>query len=901
MNFVTNVFKKYINKNETTQPNPSHTEEPSPKVEIIPPTPVESPPAERGGKSEDEEAFEDASEMGPALNNKDTPILDAAKSDHAQAEKILLPMETHNGKKNLILINGINEADDVHKLKIPRSNPTDPNIMADSLEELSSPLIQDSVTLKECDNDVKNNEQPMSSSEIHSNAHQILDETPFKHHLKLNDNPPITSGSQDKPVRAEVTAEKIEEILIQQDAMQQNEGLEFKTLVITVEGQDLLEASAQLEHEKIIDKGEDSSKDEINGNQILIEATLEAKEEGRAVECTIINTEPNTATEQFKTHEGDVEGHNKQDAIKIKDREEARNYICMEDIVKVSKLNSAGTYADIDSNKGHLERQDTKEFEKIEKQFQKEEVEMRKITDQGVAGSYIIEENEELLLEDLDKILDEELGKSNDVSYMRQDTREFEQLEKQFTEKSKPNNRQIEDILEQLVEESLNNSARNLEDPNNSTDLDKFTPKQNIATSKDNLTNLISETLIKQKHIPNEVEATMDSRLVRTNDMMFGQESNGFEEAEKNFEQDKDQTEVLFDIDMRIENDTQPLKNNCELDKKSVDSSLETVIHISQGEIKTTNDTLDEKKMSELNLELDKIKPEGEQARSDSDNCRFFNKNSTSSKSNISIFPEASTSTVKHENLAKEEVTKTINKSTKPSSTGTKKPSKNKVEVRPTFRNKQNSQTVSELNNPEIDKNQELKKKVISLQQELESLKNPKTDKNLFSSSFEANVPDDIPKYRKLLVEYEQQIALQAGELNKLKQESEKNMRHFTNTEMAFSDVFEKYEKAKMVISAYRRNEEVLLENIEMAEEQVIALENKCAAMKEQSMEQIRRAQEQVKYEKDKYKQEVAKLQAQVKRLEIKALSLELGLKQKNEECQALAALCDDITGRTPN
>lgn len=42
-------------------------------------------------------------------------------------------------------------------------------------------------------------------------------------------------------------------------------------------------------------------------------------------------------------------------------------------------------------------------------------------------------------------------------------------------------------------------------------------------------------------------------------------------------------------------------------------------------------------------------------------------------------------------------------------------------------------------------------------------------------------------------------------------------------------------------------------------------------------------------------------MQGQIKRLEIKASSLELALKQKNDECQALAALCDDITGRTTN
>ncbi|XP_066154100.1 putative leucine-rich repeat-containing protein DDB_G0290503 isoform X2 [Euwallacea fornicatus] len=885
MNFVTNVFKKYMNKNDATQSNPSRTMEPPPKIEIIPPTPIECPLTERGGKSEDEEAFEDASEMGPTLSNKDTPMLDNSNSDHAQTDK------------DAVFIDGINEADDVHKSKIPQSNPTDPNIMVDSLKGLSSQLIQESETFKDTDNDIKNNAQPGPLSEIHCKSHQTLDQAPFKDHLKLDAHTPMINGSQDKPIQTGATVENIEKVLIQQDAVRQNEGLELKTPGITVEGQDLSDPMIQVKPEKITDKGEDSSKDKIDENQILIGGTLKV-EEGATIECGITNSEPNTVTDQFKTQKNHFEKHNKQNVIEIADREEAQNYICMEDIVKVSKLDSVETCADIDSNKRYLERQDTKEFEKIEKQFQKEEVEIHK-TDQGVAGSYIIEENEELLLDDLDKILDEELNRSNDLSYMRQDTREFERLEKQFTERSKSNNRQIEDILEQLVEESINNAAKNLENPNNLTDLVKVTPNQNIAASQGNLTDLSSETLTKQEHKSTEVEAAINSRPIGANEKIFRKETNGSEAAEKNFVQDKYQSEELLDVDVKVE-ETQPLKDGCELDKKKVDSSLKTMIHISQNEIETANTILNEDTMSELIPESTKINPEDEQVRSGSDNCRFLDKNSTSSQSNISILPEASTSGVKQENLVKE-ATKITNKLAKPLSVSPKKSVKNKVEVRPTFRNKQNSQIALESNSSEIDENEELKKKVISLQQELESLKNPKADNNLLSLSSEANLSGDILKYRKLLAEYEQQIALQAYELDKLKQESEKNMRHFTNTEMAFSDVFEKYEKAKVVISAYRRNEEVLLENIEMAEEQVIALENKCAVMKEQSMEQIRRAQEQVKYEKNKYKQEMAKLQAQVKRLEIKASSLELELNQKKEECQALAALCDDITGRTSN
>lgn len=42
-----------------------------------------------------------------------------------------------------------------------------------------------------------------------------------------------------------------------------------------------------------------------------------------------------------------------------------------------------------------------------------------------------------------------------------------------------------------------------------------------------------------------------------------------------------------------------------------------------------------------------------------------------------------------------------------------------------------------------------------------------------------------------MVIEYEKQISMQAAELERLRNEAEMNVRHFTNTEMAFSDVFE--------------------------------------------------------------------------------------------------------------
>ncbi|XP_050305264.1 uncharacterized protein LOC126742577 isoform X2 [Anthonomus grandis grandis] len=243
-------------------------------------------------------------------------------------------------------------------------------------------------------------------------------------------------------------------------------------------------------------------------------------------------------------------------------------------------------------------------------------------------------------------------------------------------------------------------------------------------------------------------------------------------------------------------------------------------------------------------------------------------------------------------------ISQLINSSSKPKQDSPRK-FLNKVEVRPNIRHKSKSSVSIDLVKPteQNAQNDELGSEINILKEHLHCMK--KMNRNRKPDLEIKNNKDIIEIYRKLLEEYESHIAQQTKDLEQLKIESEMNIRHFTNTEMAFSDVFEKYEKAKGVIAAYKRNEETLSENLKNAGEQLYQLEAKCSTMKKQSMEYIQRANEQIEQEKRKYNMDIGKLHAQVKRLEIKASSLEVALKQKTDECQALAALCDDITGRS--
>lgn len=49
---------------------------------------------------------------------------------------------------------------------------------------------------------------------------------------------------------------------------------------------------------------------------------------------------------------------------------------------------------------------------------------------------------------------------------------------------------------------------------------------------------------------------------------------------------------------------------------------------------------------------------------------------------------------------------------------------------------------------------------------------------------------------------------------------------------------------------------------------------------------------------REDYDQEITKLNAVIRRQEIKITSLEELIEQKTKECSALAALCDEVTGK---
>lgn len=157
---------------------------------------------------------------------------------------------------------------------------------------------------------------------------------------------------------------------------------------------------------------------------------------------------------------------------------------------------------------------------------------------------------------------------------------------------------------------------------------------------------------------------------------------------------------------------------------------------------------------------------------------------------------------------------------------------------------------------------------------------------------------NDEQNYRKIMDDYEKVISTQLGDLQRFNEEHETVKKHFANLEMAFSDVHQKYERSKKIIDGYKSNEDTLRHTLTLSEENLLKSEQKYESLKAHAKAQIEKSNQELLVMRDDYETEVHKLNAVVKRLEIKISSLMDSLDQKNKECSALAALCDEVTGR---
>ncbi|XP_011159814.1 kinesin-like protein KIF15 isoform X3 [Solenopsis invicta] len=132
----------------------------------------------------------------------------------------------------------------------------------------------------------------------------------------------------------------------------------------------------------------------------------------------------------------------------------------------------------------------------------------------------------------------------------------------------------------------------------------------------------------------------------------------------------------------------------------------------------------------------------------------------------------------------------------------------------------------------------------------------------------------------------------------KLQEELQAANHHLTNTEAAFNDVHQKYERLKGVVSVYKNNEAVLKESIQENVETIKTLETRYDQLKEHAMAQLEKANMELDGIRKQNEAETVKLHAMIRKADLKSNSLTELVEQKTKENKELAKILDEVIAR---
>ncbi|CAK9807137.1 Transforming acidic coiled-coil-containing protein 1 [Anthophora plagiata] len=150
----------------------------------------------------------------------------------------------------------------------------------------------------------------------------------------------------------------------------------------------------------------------------------------------------------------------------------------------------------------------------------------------------------------------------------------------------------------------------------------------------------------------------------------------------------------------------------------------------------------------------------------------------------------------------------------------------------------------------------------------------------------------------RLLTERERDRTNFEQEKAKLQEELQGTNVHLANTEAAFNDVHQKYEKLKGFVSVYKNNESVLKESIQENMETIKGLEARYDHLKNHAMTQLEKANFELDAIRKQHEDETVKLHAMVRKAELKSNSLAELVEQKTKENKELTQILDEVIAR---
>jgi len=133
---------------------------------------------------------------------------------------------------------------------------------------------------------------------------------------------------------------------------------------------------------------------------------------------------------------------------------------------------------------------------------------------------------------------------------------------------------------------------------------------------------------------------------------------------------------------------------------------------------------------------------------------------------------------------------------------------------------------------------------------------------------------------------------------DKLKQERNQTMDDLQSAERAFNDAHRKYERTKEIIGEFKRNEDLLKEQVKNISEKLKKSEDRFELLKSHAEEKLNAANQALEEIQRSKSGEISKLQIMLRKAEMKVSTLERTVEQKSRENKELTEICDDLISK---
>ncbi|RZF47482.1 hypothetical protein LSTR_LSTR007409 [Laodelphax striatellus] len=200
--------------------------------------------------------------------------------------------------------------------------------------------------------------------------------------------------------------------------------------------------------------------------------------------------------------------------------------------------------------------------------------------------------------------------------------------------------------------------------------------------------------------------------------------------------------------------------------------------------------------------------------------------------------------------------------------------------------------------NRSTEKMEKLQLEISTLRKELQSKEHEiSTMKKEMQSKAKALSQSEV-----VLAEYERTISLlvaqNEADKKQLIQERDTVTTHLNNTEIAFNDVHQKYERSKLVIEEMKNTQDTLKASNQEYEKMLKAQEDKYNKLRSHVTGQLEKANQEMETMDRNHKDENDRLRARLRQAEIANKSLESAHEQKTKENKELTQILDELIGK---